>query len=313
MTAVASADDQIAWEASKRKQAAAAAIGGGALSFAGFLVTILGLRGAESQSVAASLVRFGDHPTDIGSQPSLRLIPYGFFADHAAAILIGAVLVGLGALLMSGALTYLAFATKARSDRYPRIGVYLPFVGGVLMLLGTILSAAGRLSFYNAIVDGPGTVQAVREYDPSTLLYVGQFVQLIGGLGLALAFVLVALNAMRVGLLTRFMGIMGILAGALTILPLPAVPVLQAFWLVALGLLFLHVWPGGAVPPAWVTGRAEPWPPAGRQREVPTATAKRERPARGRPTPAPPAPEAVEERAGGKPHPSSKKKRKRRT
>ena len=312
MTAVASADDQLAWEADKRKPAAAAAIGGGLLSFAGFLVTILGLRGAESQSLAASLARFNTSNTPIGDQPSLRLIPYQFFADHAAAILIGAVCVGLGALAMSGALTYLAYATRARAERYPKVGIYLPIIGGVLMMLGTILSAVGRLSFYNSIIDGPGTVQAVRDYNPSGLLYVGQFVQLIGGLALALAFVLVALNAMRVGLLTRFMGIMGILAGALTILPLPAVPVLQAFWLVALGALILGVWPGGAIPPAWVTGRAEPWTSATQQRAE-RAKAVRDRKSGGR-TAAPPEPAEVEARAAdAKPHPSSKKKRKRRT
>ena len=34
------------------------------------------------------------------------------------------------------------------------------------------------------------------------------------------------------------------------------------FWLVALGVLFLGRWPRG-VPPAWSTGRAQPWPGPG--------------------------------------------------
>jgi hypothetical protein len=33
----------------------------------------------------------------------------------------------------------------------------------------------------------------------------------------------------------------------------------QAFWLLALGMIFLDRVPGGS-PPAWKTGKAEPWP-----------------------------------------------------
>jgi hypothetical protein len=69
-----------------------------------------------------------------------------------------------------------------------------------------------------------------------------------------------SLNAMRVGLLTRFMGVLGIIVGGLFIIPLGAsLPIVQAFWLVAIGALFLGYWPPG-VPPAWVTGEAQPWP-----------------------------------------------------
>jgi hypothetical protein len=43
-------------------------------------------------------------------------------------------------------------------------------------------------------------------------------------------------------------------------------PIVQIFWLAALGFILLGRWPGGA-PPAWRTGQAEPWPtPPPRQR-----------------------------------------------
>ena len=68
---------------------------------------------------------------------------------------------------------------------------------------------------------------------------------------------LVSLNAMRVGLLTRMFGYIGIVAGAMLVLfPLPVV---QIFWLAGLGVRSLGRWPGGD-PPAWRTGEAEPWP-----------------------------------------------------
>ena len=131
-----------------------------------------------------------------------------------------------------------------------------------------------------------------------------------GALGLALSLVFVAMNAMRVGLLTRFMGVLGIITGALQILPFGGpLPVVQCFWLIMLALLFSNRWPGG-MPPAWRTGRAEPWPSSAEQRER-RARAAAER--RGEPVeePGEPEPAAV----GGGPSPAAaarKRKRKRR-
>jgi len=68
---------------------------------------------------------------------------------------------------------------------------------------------------------------------------------------------MIALNAMRTGLLTRMLGYIGIAAGAVMVLfPLPIV---QIFWLASLGFVLLGRWPGGDTP-AWETGQAVPWP-----------------------------------------------------
>ena len=92
------------------------------------------------------------------------------------------------------------------------------------------------------------------------LAVFAQILGLPGALALALSIVLIALNAMRVGLLTRFMGVLGMITGALQILPIGGpLPVVQAFWLVMLGVLFLGRWPNGQ-PRAWASGQAEPWP-----------------------------------------------------
>jgi hypothetical protein len=57
------------------------------------------------------------------------------------------------------------------------------------------------------------------------------------------------------------MGIMGVLLGGLFVLPLIASPIIQLFWLIALGALFINRWPGGRGP-AWETGEEIPWPSA---------------------------------------------------
>ena len=77
-------------------------------------------------------------------------------------------------------------------------------------------------------------------------------------------------------------------------------PFIQAFWLLSLGFLYLGTG-RQAEPPAWRTGQAEPWPS---QREI----AAQKQAARQ------PAPEAVEAQPvpAGRPHPSSKKRKRKR-
>ena len=92
---------------------------------------------------------------------------------------------------------------------------------------------------------------------------LGQFASLL----LAIGFVMIALNAMRIGLLTRFMGYLGIFTGVLVLFPIGSpVPVVQGFWLITLGYLLSGRWPTG-VPPAWRSGRPEPWPSSQELRE----------------------------------------------
>ena len=125
---------------------------------------------------------------------------------------------------------------------------------------------------------------------------------------LALAIVFVSLNAMRVGLLTRFMGVLGIITGVLQVLPFGGpLPVVQCFWLLMLAVLFSGRWPGGA-PPAWRTGNAEPWPSSAEIREQ-RAKAAAER--RGEPVePDEPEPEPVT--AGPSPSASARKRKRKR-
>jgi hypothetical protein len=96
----------------------------------------------------------------------------------------------------------------------------------------------------------------------------------------AVSFVLVSLNAMRVGLLTRFMGYLGIFAGVLTIAAITPVPVVAGYWLVALAVLFLGRWPTGT-PPSWRSGKAEPWPSTQQLREQAAAQREAGRSGRG--------------------------------
>jgi hypothetical protein len=115
---------------------------------------------------------------------------------------------------------------------------------------------------------------------------------------------------MRAGLLTRFLGILGVVAGVLGVLPqLMPMPIVQSFWLIAVGLLLMGAGRAG-LPPAWRTGRAEPWPTAREAAEQRReAEERRQGIRREEPKTAEREPERV---PAGRPHPSSKKRKRKR-
>jgi hypothetical protein len=154
----------------------------------------------------------------------------------------------------------------------------------------------------------------------ATVAYIG----LVANLLLGTAFVLIGMNAMRAGLLSRFMGILGVIVGALTAVPLlGGAPVVQLFWLVAMGILFLNRWPQGRGP-AWETVESIPWPTAQDRRD--SLTGADGSPARargGRQRATEPEPEDIEAEAhehtreAARPresstHPRSKKRKRKR-
>ncbi len=301
----ASAEEQLAWETRQRPRAAAAAFAGAVLALLGTVVSQSSLANAPTAPLVGTLSTLAE-PGPIGGQPSARTPLFEFFRDHAGAVLAGAVLLGLSALAASGALLFMARASRSRTERFPRFGLYLALVGAAGVLLGSVASALGTSAWIDTLLATPRTVDAFNAVSRPAALDAGQIVVQFGGLVLAGSYVLVSLHAMRTGLLPRTWGILGIFAGFLVVLPVPVLSqVLAPVWLVAVGLLALGRWPGG-MPPAWVTGRAEPWPSGAQMRE------ERTKARGGAPKPmAEPDPEPVEARAAARPHPSSKKKRKR--
>ncbi len=120
---------------------------------------------------------------------------------------------------------------------------------------------------------------------------------------------LVSLNAMRAGLLTRFLGILGVVSGVVLVFPqLIPLPLIQSFWLIALGLMLLGR-SRTPLPPAWRTGSAEPWPSA---KEAAARRREAEERRQGIVREPEPEPEPKPAPAAAKPHPSSKKRKRKR-
>jgi hypothetical protein len=78
-----------------------------------------------------------------------------------------------------------------------------------------------------------------------------------GLLGLVFALVYIPMWSMRVGLITRFWGTLGMALGV-SLLLLPFAQLAVVLWFTAMAVLLLGRWPGGR-PPAWDAGVAIPW------------------------------------------------------
>jgi hypothetical protein len=235
--------------------------------------------------------------------------------------LIAAIVNGLGSLAVAWTLTYLYKASKARNPETVKTYVkWVAITGGVLAAVtGVIYAILVAIKVHQFVTTGAQTYQEANHLTGSSGLLVLQLVGQAAALLLAVGFVLVSLTAMRQGLLSRFMGYLGIFAGVLVLFQITQIPIVQGYWLAAVGYLISGRWPTG-VPPAWTSGRSEPWAPSAQLRAQRVAAGGG--PGRGgglfgRPKPAPKpdpqpagAPAAV---AGRTRATTSKRKRKRRT
>ncbi|MBV9798829.1 MAG: hypothetical protein JO039_12355 [Solirubrobacterales bacterium] len=231
---------------------------------------------------------------------------------------IAAVINALGSLTLAATLVYLHGAARARNAKVQPWLRILAIVGGVAAAIAGIgYAVLIAVKAHQFATTGSQTYQEAHNLTSGSGLVGLQLVGQASALLLAFAFVLISLGAMRAGLLTRFMGYLGVFAGILILFQIIQVPIVQTYWLLALGYLISGRWPSG-VPPAWQTGKAEPWPSSQSLREQRAQAAAARggggRPGRGRAKPAPtPAPETV-----GAPAPPAtragtpKRKRKRR-
>jgi hypothetical protein len=263
--------------------------------------------------------------------------------DHAAGYVAAGVVTAIGTIALAPVLVYLYRAIAARRPQIPRIALILavaaPLVaGGAGIARQAVLAhtadqyalhppapvkitpaekdklAGLRGKAYSDEIDKLAAQPArdkLKSGSITTVAYIG----LIANLLLGTAFVIIAMNAMRAGLLSRFMGILGVIVGALTAIPiLGGAPVVQLFWLIAMGVLFLNRWPQGRGP-AWDEVEPIPWPTAQDRRDA--MTGGDEQPARGR-AQEHEEPEVHHTREAARPRPtathprSKKRKRKRR-
>jgi hypothetical protein len=278
-------EQQLEWERLRAPAAAGAAFAAVVLQIAGFLIQLPAISDAPR----------ADDPFRY-RQTLLN------FNEHSGVLLGSGIATVLATFAASGALYYLFRATRLRRAELPMLVQWLLAFAPVFLAIAVISNwvglndAADKYTQPGAVATlersklsdderedvrtfcrrrGPAcpAVAVQREETAKNLVedsrgVIGTAAGFAGTLAIAFAYVIIALNAMRAGLLSRFMGVLGIGVGVLIVLPLlpQGLPIVQMFWLGALGLLILGRWSGGRGP-AWETGMAEPWPTAADRRQ----------------------------------------------
>jgi hypothetical protein len=231
-------DEQLLYESRVRPRYAAVAVTAGVLL------------------VVAAAIQLSGPQTSV-SELTLGLLTAnkGFTQD-----LIAAVISAVALILTGVTLNFLLGTMRARNPNAPPylkpLALGGPIIAGVAGVANQILVGVQAHKFATT---GNQTYMEAKHLTSGAAFAVVPNLGLFGALLLAVAFVLISLQAMRVGLLTRFMGYLGIFAGVLVLFQITQIPVVQAYWLFALGYLLSGRWPTG-VPPAWQSGKAEPWP-----------------------------------------------------
>jgi hypothetical protein len=232
-----------------------------------------------------------------------------FLNQKATALLLAAIAQALMTLLIGYVLIYLHDAATTRGATTPRVARALVLFGAIASAIANIgLQIAVMIRAHEFATSADHSTHAAHEVLRAPAILAFSAVGTFGSLAFAGGFVMVAIAAMRVGLLTRFLGILGAIVGVLVVLG-PATGsssfIVESFWLLMLGALLLGRWPTG-VPRAWTEGVAAPWPSQQEIRE------QRERARAERGGGASPA--AATEPAGGDPSSAAarRKKRKRR-
>ena len=241
-------DEQLAWEARAGKPAAICAFLAAFMAIGAGVYLPLAL--SDDESGADGLLRSAD--------------------SESGDFIVAGALQGIGLLLLVPPLLYLFRAARHRESRLMPAAAVLTVLGALTLAVITIFRQLELIdiadSFFPEKADARDVEQAAEDHIEDELSPALQGIGLGGSIALAFGVIMISLNAMRAGLLSRFMGILGIFVGVLLVIPL-GVQILQLFWFAALGLLFLGRWPGGRGP-AWESGQAIPWPGAAQQREA---------------------------------------------
>ncbi|HEY2440810.1 MAG TPA: hypothetical protein VGI07_11285 [Solirubrobacteraceae bacterium] len=181
--------------------------------------------------------------------------------------LIGSVLNAIATLAAASTLLYLWGSARARNPERVR-----PYIRIIVIAAAVLTAVAGiayaivvAIKVHEFATTGTQTYEEANRLTSGSGLLALQLLGQAAALLVAVSFVLVSLQAMNQGLLSRFMGYLGMFAGALFLFQITQVPVVQAFWLLAVGYLISGRWPTGA-PPAWRSGRSEPWPSSAEMR-----------------------------------------------
>ena len=286
-------EEQLAWEARYGRWAGIAAGLSAVLFLVSFVVELPALR-AKAKNEAGTL----------------RSV-----YDHSSSLVGASIAQAVGLFLMVGALIYLFRVTRYRRSQTRGFLLALIIIGPLLVGVTAVLASLELRHVAHQFHTLPAAQQTVKKAKdlvaagPERVLGIISPISIIAFVG---GLVMLNLNSIRAGVVSTFVGIVGIIGSVLFIVPVGPPQLLTFFWLAFLAATFLDMWPGGRGP-AWASGKAEKWPNMAEKRALARGEPLPERPQRrprGAPPPPPPPPDPE-----GDPSPSTsarKRKRKKR-
>lgn len=193
------------------------------------------------------------------------LVKMQAFDANRSDILLSQLLQAAGVLLIAAPLSFLLLAAANRSDRVRKPMLGFTIVGPLLLAISLILYFAAFDSVVSTVLEqapGPDANDFAKNALTNETSYsVFGALQIAGLITMVIAMVYTSLWAMRTGLLTRFLGFLGIGLGALFIL---IGPIAVAMWTIVVSPLIAGLWIGPR-PPAWDAGEAVEIPPGPRR------------------------------------------------
>lgn len=261
MPSAAEIRQQTAREGERRNRLSVPAFAGGFLYLLSAIVITSTLNGLPTvgplQGLAPALS--GEAVPAVGP----RAEEVKFISRHAFPLIAGSVLAAVAVIALTLILLLLFDAAVFRRPSTWRPARTLTLYGGIAVALASIAhEVVYAIETHNFAVGHDLSNHAVDQaLTKGTANQVVAYLSLLAGLALVVGMIVVLLNALRTGLVPRWLGILGMFSGLLILLPnvgatLQLVP---AFWMVMMGMLYAERWPGGD-PPAWPAGEARPWP-----------------------------------------------------
>ena len=252
---------QVEAESARRGRLAVPAFAGGFLYLLSAIIITETLSGAPTVGVLEGLtpaLRGEANPAVSPRTPEVK-----FISHHAFSLVTGGILAAAAVGILTLVLLLLADATIFRRPESFSPMRPLIMAGGIGVAVVTMAhQVVSAIETHKFAVGSDHTNSAVeRALTTGTATALVDYLALIAGLVLAIGMIGLMINALRVGLLVRWLAFLGMFTGILIVLPIGGaeLQIVPAFWMVMMGILYAGKWPNGD-PPAWAAGAAVPWP-----------------------------------------------------
>ncbi len=259
--------EQVEWETERRGRLAVPAFAGGVLYLLSAIVIAAVLNGAPTVGVFQGLKPALEGVADPPVSP--RAVEVKFISHHAFSLIAGSMMAAVAVGALTLVLLLLVDAVRFRRPELwgPTRGLVL-YGGASVALISLAHQVVSAIETHKFATGNDFTAHAVDQaLTKATPNVIVAYLSLAAGLALAAGMIATMINALRTGLLVRWMGMLGMFTALLIVLPIGGaeLQVVPAFWMVMMGVLYMGRWPNGE-PPAWADGEARPWPSAAQRR-----------------------------------------------